>query len=131
MAREATCLFCRKRFWQKKAEWYCSEECESRAKEAFKKEAHAQSYKESPAVCPVCGKVFMKGLKKKYCSDICRDKSNGVARERQKMKTPESENKEKVKRRGGRKKARTVAEINEAARAEGSSYGEYVFKHGL
>ncbi len=129
MARGATCLFCKKRFWQKKSEYYCSEECESKAKEAFKREAHAQSYRESPAVCPMCGKVFMKGLKKKYCSDICRDQSNGIARGRQKMKPPASENKGKVKRSG--RKARTVADINEAAREEHLSYGEYVEKYKL
>ncbi len=46
------------------------------------------------------------------------------------MKPLTSENKGKVKRRSGRK-ARTVADINEAAREEGMSYGEYVEKYKL
>ena len=78
--------------------------------------------------CAYCGSPFIqKNCKQKFCSVSCRDENK---------KKRFKENPEKYsyhyKRKCGRKKKGTdLGMINERARAEGLTYGQYVARHGL
>lgn len=101
--------------------------------------------------CPVCGEMFIKGRYKKYCSTKCRKKDYN---QRFKIKlyfqceycgigfkegrenpycSEECKNKhsnKQTKKRGRKKKVLSLAEINQRARAEGLTYGQYIVKYG-
>ncbi len=78
--------------------------------------------------CPVCGKVFTgTNNAQKYCSAKCREKAQRISQSSRWEtcgRTTDSRCKKK------RKPAKTLAEINELAKAEGLTYGKYFAKYG-
>lgn len=70
-----------------------------------------------PKYCVICNKPLPMS-RTKYCSNQCRidDRAKGG---------------KKAKLKQAKKKAAEFADINEAARAEGLTYGQYVAKYGL
>lgn len=119
------CQNCGKEFAQKfrSSEKFCSTFC--------RKFYHRQ---EKPAykVCEICGKGF-EGKAQRYCSPECRYQAQLERQRAYKVnfKKPQAEVKEEHKKKRGRKKKLSLAEINELARAEGLNYGQYVAKYGL
>jgi predicted nucleic acid-binding Zn ribbon protein len=103
---------------------YCSRECSS----AFYNRKGKQNTE-----CIICGKP-LPPLRRSYCSDECARRSK-ICREeeynKEQYKKPKAEEQKKPKKRGRPKKNSTLAGINELARAEGLSYGQYVGKYGL
>lgn len=70
--------------------------------------------------CKFCGKQFLAAKKNHiYCCHNCSLKS----RQRRDRELYKEEKKEKTRR---KKKQNRIAEINEAARAAGMTYGQYV-----
>lgn len=105
------CLYCGKSFKPKSDhEYFCSVSC----RQSF----NLFGKKETTFVCIYCGKTFESKRRKKYCSHECYLLCNGKMR-----------NTSKPKKTKGKKKIMTIAEINEAARSEGLTYGEYVARY--
>lgn len=80
--------------------------------------------------CEMCGKPLT-GQRRTYCSDECQKKSKQSERYDEYKKPQATTYPVIVKKRGRPKKSTTLAGINELARAEGLTYGQYVGKYGL
>lgn len=96
---------------------YCSRKCKDEAWRLSYNE-RKKPLEEIKKICKLCGREFITTKKTQvYCDKRCTDKANKLAScERKKAKAAE---KNKPKR-------CTIADINEAARAAGMSYGKYV-----
>ena len=123
------CLYCGKpikiRF--RKTEKFCSNECCQK----YHREKNQKSRKNK--YCVVCG-TELKGRQKQYCSSECRMKfviQHQMEINKEQYKKPKAEVKVEPKKRGRPKKKITLEEINERARAENLTYGQYVAKYGL
>ena len=85
---------------------YCNEDCRTAAN---RKILGRRTFE-----CAFCGKDFESDARRKYCSAECREDAK---RENQKRKKP--------------KKAKvSLEQINELARKEGLTYGQYFAKYG-
>lgn len=81
--------------------------------------------------CEMCGKPLT-GQRRTYCSEECQKQSKKQERyEEYKKPMATTYPVVVVKKRGRPKKKLTLAEVNELARAENMSYGQYCAKHGL
>lgn len=106
------CLYCGKYFKPKSDhDYFCKESC----RHSF----NLYGEKQTTCVCIYCGKTFETKRRKKYCSRECYLLRNGHMSDKQ----------AKPKKTKGKKKIMTIAEINEAARSEGLTYGEYVARY--
>lgn len=82
-------------------------------------------------VCPVCGKTFtVPRIKDVTCSPAC-SKAYGQKQVREWYKEQTEINKSNRNPRKPKNKPMTFAQINEKARAEHLTYGQYVAKYGL
>ena len=91
---------------------YCSEEC----RRAYRRRVKVRN-------CEFCAKEFS-GRQKKYCSSECRLRANG--------QLPDlTVSDELIRLPKKRVKKMSLSEINEAARAEGLSYGQYTAKYHI
>ena len=86
---------------------YCSAECRYKAQ---RKAAANKIYYS----CEWCGKPLPENSTEKYCSEECRNKAKSNS----------------AKKRGRKKKVRSITEIIKLAQAEGLTYGQYVSKYG-
>lgn len=101
---------------------FCSEEC-------FNKFYGVKNTKLEG--CAICGKPLT-GKRRTYCSDECFNQSKKQERY-EGYKRPQATTYPVVvvKKRGRPKKKMTLAEVNELAREENLTYGQYCAKHGL
>ena len=81
--------------------------------------------------CPICGKQFMARCgRQKYCSKDCREK---LERETRKSNREDAlyreRNKDNIKR--ANKRRNELIRINDKAKKEGLTYGQYVARHGI
>ena len=116
------CKFCGKDllvgFGNRKS--FCNDEC-------YKKFYGMK--KEKSVACEMCGKSLT-GLRRTYCSDECQKKSK-LSERYDEHKKPQATTYPVNVKKQDRPKKMTLAEVNELARAEGLSYGQYVAKHRL
>lgn len=109
-----TCEACGKKFesdvsYQK----YCSHKCAVTAYQIKRKgEIFRQRFNKEKYTCRWCGKQFDSNTPVEFCSAACRKAH------RRKKKT---DNKKNMKE---------IARINELARSEGLTYGQYLARHG-
>ena len=73
--------------------------------------------------CVVCGLKFSANTRANTCSKDCREK-------RKDLKITEWKNKPKTSAKKISIERKSIAQINELARKEGLTYGEYVARHG-
>ena len=78
--------------------------------------------------CAYCGKTFIpKNSKQKYCSVACRDKN----KKKRIKENPDKYTYYRERKTRRKAKGTDLGRINEKARAEGLTYGQYVAKYGL
>ena len=81
--------------------------------------------------CECCGKIYMPhGGNQKYCSKECCDKEAKIRDDRNRA---QSEQNKKIREylKESSKRRKVLVNINEEAKKEGLTYGQYVARHGL
>ena len=111
------CPYCGGTFTRfKTAQKYCSAGCRIKARN----EKAAAELRQTKRYCQVCGNE-LPGARKRYCSNECAKVSNS----RLSYSRYQELKHQKIK-----KDHLSIAEVNELARAEGLSYGQYFNRHG-
>lgn len=104
------CKSCGKSFTTNaNARMFCNSQCAKAKKEKKVKQPILWHY-----TCSWCGCKFKAEKKRKYCTETCRALANGRGAYISKYKS----------------NSKSIAQINEAARAKGLTYGQYVARYG-
>ncbi len=108
------CPYCGEKFVARNnAKKYCSAKCQQKDYKTKKKlEIIRHNFNISKYTCRWCGKQFESNTPVEFCSAACRKAH------RQKKKTDNKKN------------MAEIARINELARKEGLTYGQYLARHG-
>ena len=106
------CKQCGKEFTSdQNAQIYCSAACREEHREAIKQMV-AENHTTRHFVCRWCGKEFEATTYRKFCCEACKKEFHSKRKPNNK------------------KNMKNIVKINELARKEGLSYGQYVAKYG-